>query len=190
MRMLNMLTWTTFAAAMLMAVPAGAGTLYKWKTEDGTISYTDSWKRVPKAYRAHAERTASADLQGYERYTPRRDGSQLDYAARLQDRIARLRAINEPPAPPPAPPRVLSQTVLRLNDRVSLSLPNTGAADEAPVVVEDRRVLDPRAATTTHVTVVRRGDKVLSIVRPEPSDSPEAWQDASELFKSPGVFDH
>jgi len=44
------------------------------------------------------------------------------------------------------------------------------------VIVEEMRVRDPDSIATRHVTVVRQGDRVLSVVKPanpaQPADPP------------------
>jgi len=183
MRKLTLLTWMMFGIAIGLALPAGAGTLYHWTGDDGSVSFTDDWKRVPEVYRDDVRKMESGNLTQYDRYTPRRDGSQAAYAMRLRERVARLRAVNGSTGSGHAPVAVAPmQTVLSLDDNTSISIPNLGGPDDAPVVVEQQRVLDPRASTTTTVKIVRQGDRILSIVRPHVHHSDSSWQERPELF--------
>jgi len=47
----------------------------------------------------------------------------------------------------------------------SLSLP-VDPGDPAPVVMEERRVLDGDSGATRHVTVIQQGDRVLGVIKP------------------------
>jgi len=183
MRKLTMLSWMLFGMAVVMALPAGAGTLYRWTGEDGSVSFTDDWKRVPEVYQDEARKIESGNLTQYERYTPRRDGSQAAYAERLRQRVARLRVLNRALEPGHAPVAVApTQTVLALDDDTSIAIPNTGAASEAPIIIEQQRVMDPRSSTTSTVKIVRQGDRILSISRPHRHDSDSSWREMPELL--------
>ena len=50
------------------------------------------------------------------------------------------------------------------------------------MVVEQRRVRDRNNISTTHVTVVRQGDRILSVVRPESAHDRADWGDERELI--------
>jgi hypothetical protein len=52
---------------------------------------------------------------------------------------------------------------------------------DAPVVMEQRRVMDSRGIATQHVTVVRQGDKVLSVIAPRDLDSSIDFPRRSDL---------
>lgn len=74
--------------------PAVAGTLYHWRTEDGSYAYTDDLRRVPARYRDQVERRTSRPLSGYEHYTPQEETAGSDYARALRERVEHLRAFN------------------------------------------------------------------------------------------------
>lgn len=162
----------TFGGALLalaLAAPATAGDLYRWTAPDGSVAFTDDPKRIPEAARGDSERVVRRGLDDYGRYTPSR-APEGEYGERLQARLERLRAINRPVPERQAPRGARSSTILRLDEHTSLALPHEGAADgEAPVVVEERRVRDDNSLTTRHVTVVRQGDEVLSVIKPRSS---------------------
>lgn len=88
---------TTIAGALvsggllLAAAPAGAGTLYRWVTENGTLAFADDAKRIPERYRAQAEEIQTEGLDGYERFTPTDGAAQEQHAERLDERLGRLR---------------------------------------------------------------------------------------------------
>jgi hypothetical protein len=168
MRNRNLLMLVGALLATALATPAVAGSLYRWTAPDGSVSFTDDPKRIPESHREGAERIATRGLDDYGRYTPTRPAEGSDYTARLAERLERLRAINRPVAGPQAE-GTPSSTILRLDEHTSLAIPNDAAGGEGPIVVEERRVRDANSITTQHVTVVRRGDEVLSVIKPRSS---------------------
>jgi hypothetical protein len=172
--------------AVAMVTSAAAGTMYRWTAADGSVAYTDDPKRIPAQYRSEAVRTRSGDLESYPRYTPARSSARAQQAERAE-RVERLRAINagvhaaaEPAAL--ATPNA-GQMILELNERSSIVIPNDQLAGEEPVVVEQVRVRDRNNISTTHVTVVRQGDRILSVVRPESAHDRADWVSESELLE-------
>jgi hypothetical protein len=149
-----------------LAAPAMAGTLYKWTAEDGSVAFTDDPKRVPERYRSQVETRTASGLDDYERFTPGDPVRQGEYQKRLEARLERLRRFNAPgtvgmPLAPAVQPSIMIQT----DERTALTIPN-GAQGEAPIIVEEMRVRDPHSIATRHVTVVRQGDRVLSVIKP------------------------
>ncbi len=170
--------------SLALCAPAMGGSLYKWKTADGTVSYTDDLKRVPEQFRGEAVQTKTSGLKDYARYTPRNEKAQVGQSERLQERLERLRAFNATPQGTVSFQAPSSQTIVRVNERLSVAVPNSGmdAQAQAPVVVEERRVRDPGAITTRHVTVVKQGDRVISVIRPKSSHNGADWGDEAELL--------
>ena len=168
--------------AVALVAPAAAGTLYKWTGADGAVSYTDDLKRVPSQFRAEATAVKTAGLSSYERYTPARANKTSEQQARREARLERLRAMNAEPAQPARMVMPHSQTVVRVSDTLSLAVPNDAMTGDEPVVVEERRVRDRGAITTRHVTVVRQGDRIVSVVRPESSHNGAGWDKEDELL--------
>jgi Domain of unknown function (DUF4124) len=183
---LLLLSLTAPALTLALAGAALAGPAYRWTTADGSVAFSDDLKKIPTQYRASAERVGTRSLQGYPRYTPAQSGKASDErTAAMLARIERLREINgmARPAGAAAPfEGSPSHTILRLDDRTSLTIPGDRFAHEEPVVVEERRVRDRNNTTTTHVTVVRRGDEVLSLSRPESAHDRGEWGSERELF--------
>ena len=149
-----------------LATPAAAGSLYKWTTEDGSVAFTDDPKRVPERYRSQVKTIRTGGLDVYERFTPGDTRRQSEQRKRLEERLERLREINRPPrSAVVAAPGVQPNLIIKTNERTALSVPNN-AQDGSPVIVEEMRVRDPDSLATRHVTVVRQGDQVLSVVKP------------------------
>jgi hypothetical protein len=160
-----------------LATPALAGTLYKWTTADGSVAFTDDPKRVPERYRSQIKTIQTGGLDAYERFTPSDGARQSEQQKRLQARLERLRALNAPPQAV-APQMVVtpgpggeSQILIRADRRTALTIPK-GTSDGEPVIVEEMRVRNPNAITTRHVTVVRQGDRVLSVIKPASPEQP------------------
>jgi len=167
------------ALGLAFAPPASAGTLYQWTNPDGSASYTDTVKRIPKGSRDTARRIQTGDLSDYARYTPSHVRHSEKAAQRRAARLERLRAINaEPPAAAQLRLRAGAQTILQLDNRTSIAIPHDapGASPDEPVVVEEVRVRHEHGMATHHVTVVRRGDRIVSIVKGEPSQSGGGWR--------------
>ena len=76
------------------SAPVHAEQLYRWKSADGTVSFTDDAKRVPERYRRAAEQIDTNSLAGYGRYTPTDAIASQEYAKRLAERLEILREAN------------------------------------------------------------------------------------------------
>ena len=183
MRKLVLLEVVGSLLAVAVATSAAAETVYRWTAADGSVAFTDDAKRIPAQYREQAQRTRSGDLASYGRYTPARASAQ-SREAQLAERLERLREINAADHAPAAPPRgsAGTQTILQLNNRSSIAIPNEQLVGDEPVVVEQRRVRDRNNISTTHVTVVSQGDRILSVVRPESAHDRADWADERELL--------
>ena len=163
-----------------------AGTLYHWVTDDGTYSFTDDPDHVPARYQAKARKQESKSLDGFERYSPTDAAAQATYREELAKRLERLRALNgfdDPYAPTPmrfeAPVAAAAsqqpgyEAIVEVNDSTSLRVPTRGG-DKGPIIVEEVRVRRRGNITTVHDTVVRQGDEILMVVRPDNSHEASA----------------
>jgi hypothetical protein len=192
MRMLE--TWKFMAALALaaVAVPASAGTVYRWTAEDGSVSFADDAKRIPARYRDAAEKIEASGLTGYKRYSPTNGASQITYLEQLHERVARLRELNEAldrvevpqytgggyagaqVAPPSGP-----SAMIEAGDGLTVSVPNASAG-EGPVVVQDVRVRRPGSAFTSTDTVITQDGRVLLVLRGDrhwANPSSDAWEE-------------
>jgi hypothetical protein len=163
---LKLISIAGIALIAVLATPALAGSLYKWTTEDGSVAFTDDPKRVPERYRSQAKTIKTGGLDVYERFSPTDTARQTEQQKRLQERLERLRELNRPPRSALVPaPGVQPNLIIKTNERTAVTIPNTAEGD-SPVIVEEMRVRDPDSIATRHVTVVRQGDRVLSVVKP------------------------
>jgi hypothetical protein len=177
MRMRNVWMWTAAAALAAGTLPATAGPLFSWTAEDGTVSYTDDAKRIPERYRAVAKEVPGKKLGSYGRYSPAKPEAETQYAEQLEQRVARLRALNqeldeeaayaEGAYAAPAGTADGGEAFVRAGRDLALRVPISGAAggDMPPVIVEDVRVRRTGSAFTVHDTVIRQGPKVIMVVR-------------------------
>lgn len=184
------------------AVPAGAGTLYRWETADGTIAFADQVKRIPERYRAQAtEIQTQGSLDDYDRFTPTDATAQADYSERLNQRLESLRAqsdeaagegavlVEERARQHPLQGIALQTTRETVGRRlvntsdgpqwkrttrpqtVDAATPMIGVQpdpdSDEPVIVERMRARSQDSLVTRHITVVRQGDKVLSVIKPK-----------------------
>ena len=169
---------------LAVATPASAEIVYRWTAADGSVAYTDDAKRIPAQYREQAQATRLGDLERYERYTPSRARAARRDAA-LSERLGRLREFNATASAAPsqaARPAEGSNMIVSLDDDMSITIPRDQLAGDDPVVVEQRRVRDRNNISTTHLTVVRQGDRILSVVRPESAHDRGDWESESELL--------
>ena len=170
--------------AVAAATPVAGETVYRWTAADGSVAFTDDAKRIPAQYRDAAERLRAGDLTAYERYTPTRPAARAaedELAARLE-RLREMNATASGGGALAAGSAAGTQTIFQLDNRTSIAIPNDQLAGDEPVVVEQRRVRDRNNISTTHVTVVRQGDRILSVVRPESAHDRADWADERELL--------
>jgi len=169
--------------ALAVATSAAAENVYRWTADDGSVAFTDDAKRIPAQYREQAQRTRTGDLTSYGRYTPS-GAAARERDTQLAERLDRLREMNDADYAPSAPgrPGPSTQTILQLNRRSSIAIPNDQIVGDEPIVVEQRRVRDRNNISTTHVTVVRQGDRILSVVRPESAHDRAEWESEAELL--------
>jgi hypothetical protein len=184
MRTLDWLVAATLALAPLAS--ASAGTLYRWTNADGVIAFSDDPKRIPEAYRASATQVKTSSLASYPRYTPAPVAESQSYRERLDAHVERMRSLNdevaaEQLAASPQPSRG-SLGDVRVNKKLSIAIPEEARASDEPVVVEEHRVRSGNI--TTHVYVVRQGERVLSVMRPSTNQSGTNWRDLEEVLRS------
>lgn len=186
-------------AVGLGVAPAGAGTLYRWETAEGTLAFADDPKRIPERYRDVAEQIQVDGLEGYARFSPIDGAAEQARTDLLAERLYALReaASGEDAAAAvegaasaahplagvalqsvrettgrrlvntPFGPRWRRTTRLQTVDQPApvLSVAPDPDSDE-PVVVERVRARSRDSLVTRHVTVVRQGDRVLSVIKP------------------------
>jgi hypothetical protein len=172
-------TLTGAAVALALAAPAGAGTLYSWRTDDGGYAFADDLRRVPEKYRDRVETRESASLSGHDRYTPQDDAAVDAYASSLEARLEQLRqrsaaleriiAGQAAAAAQAAPAQAPGGVTVRMDSRgkpVIDIAPGATGQGEAPVVIEDVLGKPEGGIQTRTNTVIRRGDEVISVIRP------------------------
>jgi hypothetical protein len=89
-------------------------------------------------------------------------GQRADLAARLERLREQARRLGHRRSRPA--PATVSETLVQVNGHRG---PSCQRSDEEPIVVEEVRVLRDGNIMTIHDTVVRQGDKVLMVVRPD-----------------------
>jgi len=161
-----------FGACLVVGfAQAAAAEVYAWRTEDGGYAYTDDRDQIPARYRAQAKRLSSTSLSGYERYTPQDSEATSRYADRLERRLATLREVNATTAPVRPQPETTSAGSLLIStgdgNAPALSLPMQADGSE-PMVIEEVTSKRMGDARTRRSTVVRQGDKVVTVILGEP----------------------
>ena len=156
------------ALTLLFTLPALAGEIYSWRTEDGGYAFTDDPKAIPPRYRDQVQTRASAGLGDYSRLTVPEAGAGDAYARRLGDRLAYLRSLNRDLDAAYAPQPVDSAeplTVQAGNFNIAVP-PNSGG--EGPLVVEKVRFRHKNEMATRHNLVIRRGGELLAVIKGDP----------------------
>ncbi len=197
--MLKIKTGMRFGRLLLGAVlivglagPSFAGNVYSWVTDDGTHAFTDDSKRIPAKHRDEAKRRSMGELSRYERFTevdmPESDES-------YEDRIlARRDSLRTPPEVAVAGAvaaqgtsmdytvAVTGGTTRSGRNGVSLRIP-TGMDDgsDEPTVIESRRMKPKDSLATRHFTIVKKGDRVVSVIKGERRQRPLKAQSESDF---------
>lgn len=175
----NRVAWPVIIAAICIAValPALAGTMYSWRTRDGSQAFTDDPKRIPARYRDEAESRPMGHLEDYSRYTPSEVSTEEPYAKRLEKRLEHLRKLQVERAPG----ETAAADDLRLGVRVGrdhIELPLATQGDEPTVIEEVRLAPDSMHVTTRHAVKIRRGDRLIAVRKNERNDTaPRDWPD-------------
>ncbi|MBY0398773.1 DUF4124 domain-containing protein [Myxococcota bacterium] len=178
-----------------LAGPAFAGNVYSWITEDGTYAFTDDPKRIPAKHKDEAQARPMGDLKRYGRYTV--DRTDKSYTDRLRQRQVDLREQAV------AMPQVVVSgqgggqgAGLTYNmpfnvgrsgggqRGAGLQLPLVGAggaAGDEPITVESVRVKPVDGEASRHMTIVKQGDRVISVFKGENRDRTSEPTSESEL---------
>jgi len=177
--------FVAIVASLWVATPVLAGTVYSWTTEDGTFAYTDDAKRIPAKYRATAGQRNVGRFGDYERLTPAPSAVEKPYAERLNERLASLRESAAPESDvralasaPSADPKLAYRLPVGGGKNrggqgadVSIAL-DGGQADDEKTVIDRVRVRPEDSMATRYVTVVRKGDKIQTVIREERNHMP------------------
>ena len=168
--------WTsllmTGGILLASAVPAAAGDIYSWRTEDGGYAFADDMDAVPERYREEVDVRRGAALSGYRHYTAEDDVAAGRYEQQLAARLERLRSLNASAPGAPAGAWAASgnapdYVTIRSGSRrggVDVSTP-TGASEE-PLEVGTVYMRSKGGMLTQPVRVTKRGDKIVSIEKP------------------------
>ena len=176
------------AAALLLggllpASPAGAEgrTLYHYLTDDGTWAFTDDAKNIPPRYQDRVRSETMKGLDDYRGYTPVETpgASREPRPPTRAPEESSLRAPEAAPAPQSSPgPRVSVRTG-------GANAPIVDVApgdDRSPVVIEKRRYRAEGSNVTRSNTIIRQGDRILTVIKPQPnSTNVTEFEDEADL---------
>lgn len=172
----------SFRAHLALAVVVGfvigmsaevlADTVYTWTTEDGTVAYTDEDKRVPAKYRDQVQVKVMDGLDGYHRFTPVEAPEEVASVGADASTVATGDGVATAPGTVRVAPTKPGVSVISGGSRYGsggVIVPTDSGTSDEPIVIEKRRVKRSDSMATTHETVVRQGDRVISIRRDESS---------------------
>lgn len=157
-----------------LAAPSAADPVYSWRTEDGGYSFTDDPKSIPARYRDQAKMRETGRLHDYKRYTPSDGDATERYSEQLTQRLEHLRAVNQEPraaghqgASHDAQGGVSEPTIsMQSANDFEPSVEFDQSLGGEPIIVDTLFTRPAGKIVTRQSTVVRQGDKVISIVRP------------------------
>jgi len=161
------------AVTAAVALPAVAGEVYSWRTEDGGYAFTDDEKAVPARYRSQVTTRSINGLGGYDRLTAPPAGAGDAYSQRLANRLDWLRELNrdlDAAFARPEPQTGLASLSIQAGS-LNLGLPIDRATEE-PVVVEKVRFRHENEMATRHNLVVKQGGRILTIIKGDPLVGP------------------
>jgi len=158
--------------ALSSAAQAGTTTVYRWRTADGTVGFSDSLKRVPAEYRDQAKTQTVGTLRGYAKLTVEDSATRAKHSEAVAARLEYLRETNQ------VLDRVLARAkspegigmITQMNGNssaIEIPMDTYGMANTEPIVIESIRMYDPESRMTRTNTVYRRGDQIIAISRPE-----------------------
>jgi hypothetical protein len=167
-----------------LAGPAFAGNVYSWVTEDGTYAFTDDSKRIPAKHRAEVTKKSMGKLTRYERFTEVSSESGKPHADRIRERQMELRQMAAG-----APMGAIASAIGGQGKGIVYSIPVTGngrnsgtaidvpvgngaSASDRPTVISDIRVKPRHSMATRHWTVVKNGDRIVTVIKGELNQRP------------------
>jgi hypothetical protein len=171
--------------SLMLALPAAAGTVHSWQTQEGTLAFTDDVKRIPARYRATVSSRELGGLGDYVRFSGADEKEKTLYAARVQARLNRLRNANGAVALALPSGEGEAAFLVRtsggdngVSTQVGFPLAD---AEEEPIVTNNVRMMPENSIATRHVTIVRQGDRILSVVKPSLNQYPGTFPSEADL---------
>lgn len=166
------------ALVALVALPASAGTAYRYTAADGSVAFTDDLERVPERHRADTKTIQTGSLGGYSRLTPAKAGAGDEHAEKAYARLERLRELRASHAQELALAAAAARGVTAAGgiagfeatvevNGATVRLPAGGNGGEGPLIIEEVRSKPYGQIVTRRSTVIRRGDEILMVVRRE-----------------------
>jgi hypothetical protein len=167
-----------------LAGPAFAGNVYSWVTEDGTYAFTDDSKRIPAKHKAEAKKRPMGKLTRYERFTEVDSEKQEPYTDRLRERRLAFRNMTST-----APMGAVVGAVQSQGPGIVYSTPvsggrgDSGASVQIPIgqvasapsettTIESIRTKPRHNMATRHWTVVKNGDRLVTVIKGELNQRP------------------
>ena len=153
-----MLKWTLPLLLVAGLAPSGVSaepeekTYYRYKTESGSIAFTDELKRVPERYRPGTERVPARSILDYDRTSVSRPGASTVAPPTVAAPGGGAAERAEPGD---------SDLSLELEPGVNLRVPSGALADEdEPIRIHRRHFVDQYGEQRQR-TQVTKGDRVL-----------------------------
>jgi len=145
-----------------LSAAAAGGPIYHYVTDDGTYAFTDDRKKVPARYLSGVQVRPRSPLASYARFTPAETPELRPVAPAPTPTAAEAVASAFQAAPGAA------AITLRTGGAQSALIDITPRPDEPPVTIEKRRFKADGTDVTRTYTVVRQGDRLLTVIKPQP----------------------
>jgi len=151
-----------------LAMPASAGTLYQWRTAEGSFAFADSLAKVPARYRGEMTTRSMEPLSGYDRYTPIDHAATARYERELVARLEALRSRHARPASASRTPSMMAANsiLLQTGDRTSPAIQVASEPSAGPIVMEKIQTRPRDGLSTRHSWVTKQGDRVIAVTIP------------------------
>ena len=165
-------TFGTAAIAALtlgaVAIPATAGTIYQWRTEEGSFAFADSLKKVPARYRTGMTTRDMKSLSGYDRFSPVDRSATSRYERELSVRLDVLQSRRAVLASTWRHPSMKTPTsiLLRTGNESSPSIQVASEKGSGPIVMEKVQTRPADGMVTRHSWVVKQGNEVIALTIP------------------------
>jgi hypothetical protein len=149
----------------LLSSPVSAErAFYRWTTDDGTYAFTDDRENIPERYQDRAEVGTLKPLRDYERFTV---VETPEVAPAGPPPVSQDPVIATPFAYPVRSESMAPTISVRTGDENAPIIDVSPGTSHEPIVIEKRHFKPDGAISTRSNTIVRQGDRILTVIKPQ-----------------------
>ena len=170
---------------LVLSAPVAADTFFSWETEEGTPSFTDDAKRIPAQYRAVAKERPRSDLHRYSRTSVVAPDADRDRGLARAGDLRGAIAVASPGLPGTGSDEaafMIRTSGSSQGVATQVGFPVSSGPME-PIVTDNVRVMPADSEATRHITIVRQGGRVLSVVRPQLNQTSGTFESEADAVK-------